>query len=85
MLANNFCKPKNPKILPKANDIFAKLMVNIVKNKSLKDFMYFFVSKKIIKFISNKRIEKIITLVEITILEIRIVKKSRNMKAGSIG
>ena len=54
-------------MLPNAKAKFAKLIVRTVKNKSLNEFIYFFVSKKIIKLINNKDERIIINFVGKTI------------------
>ena len=85
MFANIFCNPKSAKMLPKAKDIFAKLIVSIVKNKVLIDFIYLFVSKIITKLINNKHDKKINILLGRAILDIRTIKKETNIKIGNIG
>ena len=62
MLANNFCKPKSPIILPNAKAKFAKLIVKIVKNKSLNDFIYLFISKKIIKLVNRRFLKSLMEI-----------------------
>ena len=72
-------------MLPNAKAKFAKLIVRTVKNKSLNEFIYFFVSKKIIKLINNKDERIIINFVGKTILKKKIDKMSINPNRGNIG
>ena len=72
-------------MLPKANTILAKFIVIIVKNNVFRDFMYFFTSKKITKFISKIAGSKMINLENIVILERRINRKVVKIKSGSKG
>ena len=85
MLTSNFLKPKIPIILPNANTILAKFIVIMVKNNAFIDFMYFFISKKIAKFIIKIVGSKMINLESIVILEKRINRKVVKVKSGSKG
>ena len=76
MFANIFCNPKSAKTLPSAKDIFAKLMVSIVKKRFLIDFIYFFVSKIIAKLINSKPDKKISILLGTAILEISKISEN---------
>ena len=46
-------------ILPNAKAKFAKLIVKTVKNKSLNDLIYLFISKKIIKLVNKKNTKRV--------------------------
>ena len=63
-MANTFCKPRSPNKLPNAKAKLAKLMVKMVKIKSFDDFIYLFVSKRIMKLISDNEAARIIILVK---------------------
>ena len=84
-MANSFCKPISPIILPNAKAKFAKLIVKIVKNRSFNDFIYPFVSKKIKKLKNNKDAKRVNIFVVKTILENKIIVKSKNADTGNIG
>ena len=70
---------------PKANAILAKLIVINVKKKSLNDFVYFVISKKIATLISVIHDNKIIILENNTILEIKIISRDKKTEIGRIG
>ena len=72
-------------MLPKANAIFARLIVIIVKNSVLKDLIYLFVSKRIVKLIIARHNNRIDPLVVNAILEIKTINKDKNIEIGKIG
>ena len=72
-------------IPPKANAILAKLMVITVKNKVLKDFIYFITSKRIARLINVIHDNRIVTLVINKTLEIKMINKDKKIKIGKIG
>ena len=72
-------------MLPRANAILARLMVSNVKNKVLKDFIYFIISKRITRLISAIHDNRMVPLVISTILEIKTVNKDENIKIGKTG
>jgi len=72
-------------ILPNAKAKFAKLIVKTVKNKSLNDLIYLFISKKIIKLVNKKNTRRVSNFVGKTILENKISKTTKKMDTGNIG
>ena len=72
-------------ILPNAKAKFAKLIVKTVKNKSLNDFIYLFISKKIIKLVNKKNTKRVSNFVGKTILENKISKITKKVDTGNIG
>ena len=80
-----FFNPIDVVIPPKANAILAKLMVIIVKNKVLKDFIYFIISKRIARLINVIHDNRIVTFVINTILEIKMINNDKKIKIGKIG
>ena len=72
-------------ILPNAKAKFAKLIVKTVKNKSLNDLIYLFISKKIIKLVNKKNTRRVSNFVGKTILENKISKITKKVDTGNIG
>ncbi len=60
-------------------------MVKMVKIKSFDDFIYLFVSKRIMKLISDNEAARIIILVKKIILENTIIKINKNTDKGNRG
>ena len=60
-------------------------MVIIVKNKVLKDFIYFIISKRIARLINVIHDNRIVTFVINTILEIKMINNDKKIKIGKIG
>ena len=74
MLIKDLFSPRKAKILPKANDKLAKLMVINVKNNVLIFFMYFLISRKIAVFIIIITVNKTANLSTNSILKINCGK-----------
>ena len=72
-------------ILPNAKAKFAKLIVKTVKNKSLNDLIYLFISKKIIKLVNKKNTRRVSNFVVKSILENKISRTIKKEDTGNIG